>query len=151
MPWKAPPASGRAPTTNDRSYLLRKGSNDSSLWNAFAGGTKETAINVAGFDEFPQQCQKALICNALANSSHQEPMMNRVKIAGQIAFYYPATDHPILTVTILQLELHRSDRMVNAAFGSEAVGKPMKIAFPNRLHRHQHRPLHDSITQTRDT
>src|ERR1035441_168515 len=77
-------------------------------------------------------------------------MMNGVKVAGQIAFYYPAT-HQTLTVTILQLELDRSDRMVNAAFGSEAVGKPMKIALPNRLHRHQHRPLHDSIAQTRYT
>jgi hypothetical protein len=78
-------------------------------------------------------------------------MMNGVKIAGQIAFNNPATHHPSLTVTILQLELDRSYRMVDAAFGSEAVGLAMEIAFPNRLHRHQHCPLHDSIPQTRDS
>ena len=76
--------------------------------------------------------------------------MDGVKVAGQIPFYDPATDHTLL-VTILQLKLHRSDRMVDAAFGSEAVGKPMKIALPDRLHRHQHCPLHDPVPQTRDT
>jgi len=98
--------------------------------------------------EFPQQCQKALICNALANSPHQQPMMDGVEVAGQVTFNNPATRHARF-ITVLQLQLDRSYRMVDAAFGSEAVGKPMKIAFPNRLHRHQHRPLHDSITQTR--
>jgi len=71
-------------------------------------------------------------------------MVNSVKVIGQITFNYPATNRTLF-VTILQLKLDRSYRMVDAAFGSEAVGKPMKIALPYRLHRHQHRSFHDSI------
>jgi hypothetical protein len=81
---------------------------------------------------------------------HQKPVVDGVKVAGQIAFNDPAADHTLLA-PILQLKLDRSYRMVDAALGSEAVGKPMKIALPDRLHRHQHRPFHDSIPQTRDS
>ena len=91
---------------------------------------------------------ETLICNALANGSHQQPMMDGVEVAGQDRLQLSSDPTTLCFVSILQLELDRSYRMVNAAFGSEAVGKPMKIAFPDRLHRHQHRPLHDSIPQT---
>jgi hypothetical protein len=73
-----------------------------------------------------------------------------IEVTGQVAFYDPAPGHTLFA-PILQLKLHRSYRMVNAALGSEAVRKPMKIALPDRLHRHQHCPFHDSIPQTRDS
>jgi hypothetical protein len=70
--------------------------------------------------------------------------MNCIKVTGKVALNYPAACRT-LVITFLQLQLDRAYRVVNATSGSEAIGSTMEITLPDRLHGHQHRPLHNSI------
>jgi len=49
-----------------------------------------------------------------------------------------------------QLQFDRSYRMVHTSGGPEAIGRPMEVPLPDRLHGHQHRALDHSIPQTGD-
>ncbi|SLV57374.1 Uncharacterised protein [Klebsiella pneumoniae] len=40
---------------------------------------------------------------------------------------------------------------MDTAFRPEAIRECMKITLPDRLHRHQHGPLNNTITQCGDT
>src|SRR6185312_13762845 len=75
---------------------------------------------------------------------------NRVEVAGEVALDNPASGSTAL-IAVLQLKLHRANRVVYATGRSEAVRSRMEITLPDRLHRHQHCPLHDPVPQTRDT
>src|SRR6185312_10612665 len=77
-------------------------------------------------------------------------MMNRVEVAGKVALDNPASGSTAL-IAVLQLKLHRANCVVYATGRSEAVRSRMEITLPDRLHRHQHCPLHDPVPQTRDT
>ncbi len=59
----------------------------------------------------------------------------------------PAAPRP--GVIILQLYPDGPDSMMHAPLRSEAVGEAMEVAFPNRLHGHQHRALDDAVSQGR--
>src|SRR3954447_25404378 len=70
--------------------------------------------------------------------------MHGIKVAGKIALNNPASRHTLFA-PVLQLQLYRTYRMVNTAGWSEAVGGTVKVALPDRLHRHEHCPLHNPI------
>src|SRR5690242_18376956 len=76
--------------------------------------------------------------------------MDRIKVAGKVDLDYPASCGTSI-ITFLQLQFDRAYCMVNAPSRSEAIGGPMEITLPDRLHRHQHCPLHNLIPQTWDT
>src|SRR5690606_6889432 len=120
-----------------------------SLRNTFARSAEQITINAARLDEFPEQGEEALVGDALADSLHQKTMMNSIEVAGKVALDYPASGDTLFT-TILQLKLHRANRMVYATGRSEAIGSRVEIALPYRLHRHQHGPLHDPVPQARN-
>jgi len=96
-----------------------------------------------------EQIEKPLITNPPLDTFNQKPVMNRIKIAREITLDDLAAPRP--GIIILQLYLHGPDSMVRAAFRPEAVREAMKVAFPNRLHGHQHRALDDAVSQGRDT
>ena len=73
-------------------------------------------------------------------------MMDSVEVARQITFDDPAS---LRVRAILQLHPHCANRMVNTAFGTEAIGAGVEVALPDRLHGHQHRPLDDAVQQDR--
>src|SRR5258708_39951752 len=50
-----------------------------ALRNAFACRSKQTVINASCLDEFPKQCQQALIGDTFADSLQEKTMMNGVK------------------------------------------------------------------------
>lgn len=75
-------------------------------------------------------------------------MMDSVEVARQITFDDPAA---LLLRAILQLHPHCTNRMMNTALGTEAVGASVEVALPDRLHGHQHRPLDDAVQQDRYT
>ena len=118
--------------------------NHTPLRNTFACSAKQTAINASSLDKLPEQGKEAPIGNTFADSFQQQSMMDRIEVAGEIAFDHPAPGATFI-VTFLQLQFDRAYRMVNAPSGSEAVGGTMEITLPDRLHGHQHRPLHNSI------
>lgn len=64
-------------------------------------------------------------------------MMDSVEIAGKIAFDNPAA---LRVRAVLQLHPHCTNRMMNAAFGTEAVGTRVDVAVPDRLDGHQPSP-----------
>lgn len=120
-----------------------------ALRNAFACSSKQTVINASCLDEFPEQCQQALIGDTFSDSLQEKTVMNGVKVAGEIAFDHPAARRALFTA-VLQLKLHRTNRVVHAAGRSESIGCRIEITLPYRLHHHQNGPLHNSITKTRD-
>ena len=73
-------------------------------------------------------------------------MMDGVEVARQITFDDPAA---LRVRAILQLHPHCTNRMMNTAFGAEAVGTRVEVTLPNRLHGHQHRPLDNAVQQDR--
>lgn len=73
-------------------------------------------------------------------------MMDSVEVARQITFDDPA---PLRVRGILRLHPHCTNRVMNTAFGTEAVGTRVEVALPDRLHGHQHRPLDDAVQQDR--
>ena len=75
--------------------------------------------------------------------------MDSIEVARQITFDDPTP--PRSGATILQLQLHRTDGMMHATFRPEAVGEAMEVAFPDRLHGHQHRALDNAVFQGRHT
>lgn len=117
--------------------------------NPFARRHEQATINVTCFQEPPEQIHEPIIPYPPPDAPNQQPVVNRVEVARQIAFDDPAA--PCSGLTILQLELYGPDSVMHAAFGSEAVGEAMEVAFPNRLHGHQHRTLDDAVSQGRDT
>ena len=74
--------------------------------------------------------------------------MYRIEVAGQITFDDPAAT---LIGAILKLQPHGADSVMHTAFWPEAIGKAMEIAFPDRLHGHQHCALDNTVCQGRDT
>ena len=79
--------------------------------------------------------EEALVGDALADSLHQQAMMHRVEVTGEVALDDPATGDTLFT-TVLQLKLHRANRMMYATGRSEAIGSRVEIAFPYWLHGH---------------
>src|SRR4249920_276201 len=75
-------------------------------------------------------------------------MMDSVEVARQITFDDPAA---LRVRAILQLHPHSANRMMNTAFRAEAIGTGVKVALPDRLHGHQHRPLDNTVQQGRYT
>src|SRR5665213_566062 len=90
------------------------------------------------------------IGNTFADAFQQQSMMNCIEVTGEITFDHSASRATAI-VTVLQLQLDRTYRMVNAAGGSETIGSAMEITLPDRFHGHQHRPLYNPIPQTWDT
>jgi len=119
-----------------------RGRDHPALRDPFASGPEQTTIDVACLEESPEQDLETVVTNALAHTLHQQLMMDRIEIAGQIAFYHPATDR---MGAILQLKFHGPNRVMHATLRPETIGETMKIALPNRLHCHQHRTLHDPV------
>lgn len=74
--------------------------------------------------------------------------MDRVEVARQISFDDPAA---LQVRAILQLHPHCTNRMMNTALGTEAVGARVEVALPDRLDGRQHRPLDDAAQQDRYT
>ena len=75
--------------------------------------------------------------------------MNGVEVARQITFDDPAAPRRVRAV--LKLQLHGTNGMMHAAFRPEAIGQAMEVAFPNRLHGHQHGALDNAVCQGRYT
>jgi site-specific DNA recombinase len=104
----------------DQSYLLRPWRGDTALGNAFTCSAKQITINAARLDELPEQGKEALIGDPLADSLQKQTMMNGVEVAGEVALYDPTSGDTVFT-TVLQLKLHRADRVVYATGRPEAV------------------------------
>ena len=103
---------------------------------------------MAYFNESPEQGQETRIPDPLPYTAHQQFVMHRVKVAGEITFDHPA---PRRSVTVLKLNLHGADGVMHAALWPETIGEAMKIAFPDRLHGHEHGTLYDPIPKGRNT
>jgi len=122
---------------------------DAALRNTFAGSHEQATVNVACLQEPPEQINKPVVPDTPPDATKQKPVVNRVEVARQITFDDPAAPRP--GATILQLYLYGPDSVMHAAFRPEAVGEAMEVAFPDRLHGHQHRTLDDAVFQGRDT
>lgn len=62
---------GRPILHHKRAYRKQVIRHNPALWNAFACCSKQTVINASCLDEFPEQCQQALIGDTLTNSLHE--------------------------------------------------------------------------------
>src|ERR1700722_11959048 len=60
--------------------------NHPALRTAFDCGSKQTVINASCLDEFPEQCQQALIGDTFSDSLQEKTVMNGVKVVGEITF-----------------------------------------------------------------
>ncbi len=84
----------------------------------------------------------------LSDTFHEQTMMDRVKVAGEVTLDNPATNG---VVTVLQLKFHRTNCVMHATLWPKSIRKAMKIALPNRFHHHKHSSLHNAIAQRRNT
>ena len=116
--------------------------------NTFAGSHEQTTIDVACLENTPEEIDKPPIPYPPPNTLQKQPVMNRIEVARQITFDDPAASR---IGSILKLYLHGTDGMVNAAFRPEAIGQTMEVAFPYRLHGHQHGALDNTVCQGRYT
>src|ERR1017187_667558 len=149
VPQQSPTQSGSLPPsrTGGQHYLLCKGRDHTALRNTFACGTKQTTINTSCLDELPEQVEETLIGNPLTDSLHQQAMMNRIEVAGKVAFNNPAP-RSTLFITPQQLKFHHTNCMVHATRRPKAIRSREEITLPYRFHRHQHGTLHNSVPET---
>ena len=102
---------------------------------------------MARFEISPEQRQETRITYPLPHASHQQFVVHRVEVAGQITFDHPA---PPRIGAVLQLQFHRADGVMHTALRPETIRETMKVALPNRLHDHEHSSLHDPISESRN-
>jgi hypothetical protein len=119
-----------------------------ALRTAFAGSHKQSTINVACLENAPEKIDKSSVPHPPPNALQKQPMMNGVEVARQITFNDPAS---LRATAILKLQLHGADSMVHAPLRPEAIGQAMEVAFPYRLHDHQHGALDNAVCQGRYT
>ena len=116
--------------------------------DTFTGGREQTTIDVARLENTPEQIDKPSVPDTPPHAFQKPPVMDRIKVARQVTFDDPAA---LRIGTILKLRLHATNSMMHAAFRPEAMGVAMEIAFPDRLHGHQHCTLNNTVRQGRNT
>jgi site-specific DNA recombinase len=122
--------------------------NNPTLRHTFAGSPEQTFVYMACSDESPEQGQETYIPDPFPHTAHQQFVMHRVKVAGQITFDHPTTRR---IGTVLKLKLHGTDGVMHTALRPKAIGEAMKVAFPDRLHGHEQGTLYDPIPKGRNT
>src|SRR5450631_261310 len=121
---------------------------NAALRNTFTSCEEQATVNVTSFEDSPEQINESQVPDATTYAFQEQPMVDSVEVARQITFDDPAA---LRVRAILQLHPHGANRMMNAAFRTEAIGTGVEVALPDRLHGHQHRPLDDAVQQDRYT
>ena len=120
-----------------------------ALRNTLTGSCKQATVDVARFQDSPEKINKPSVPHPPPHALQKQPVMDGVEEARQITFDDPAA--PRRARAILKLHLHGTNCMMHAAFRPEAIGQAMEVAFPDRLHDHQHGALDDAVCQGRYT
>jgi site-specific DNA recombinase len=138
-----PPVPSRPQSpSGGESYLLRKGSEGTTLGRALIHRPDQPVLHHSGREEHPYQLEHALVADPCSNPRHQFVVADPIEEFLQIKINHPA-------VAIGHVLLCPRDRLMCRASGSKPVAVIGKRQVPAPLQHLKHRLLDESIQHRR--